>query len=84
LVTIDTPKRSKRHKGIFDDFFAIVARIRDDHARRIEQQANGRAAYSVRVPSVGDRVCVLVSGARTIGGALKSPRIGNLINTQII
>lgn len=53
------------------DFSAIVASIRDGRARLIERQANGRAVYSVRVPSVGDRVFVLVSGARNVVTVLR-------------
>ena len=44
----------------------MIASIRDGRARLIEQQANGRAAYSVRVLSVGERVYVVVSGARDV------------------
>jgi len=55
-------------------FSAIVIAIRDSRARLIERQANGRAVYSVRVPSVGDRVFVPVSGARNVVTALRSAR----------
>jgi hypothetical protein len=48
------------------DFSAMIIAIQKGRARLIEQRAKGRAVYSVRIPSTGDRVYVLAAGARRV------------------
>ena len=48
------------------DFSAIVMAIQNGRARLIERQDKDRAVYSVRIPSSGDRVYVLVADSRRV------------------
>lgn len=61
------------------DFSAMLAAIQKGRALLIEQQANGRAVFHVRVPSAGERIYLLVSrNGQVITALMPSKRFSDM------